>query len=195
MLARARREPEALVIGIDASAAAMAEWSRRAARRPDRGGLRNALFAVAAIERPPCELLGVADELTITFPWGSLLRGLLAVDDEAAAGIASLLRVSGRATALLSITDRDALDVSALNGDDAPGIARRWAPHGLTVEAFEHASAGEVAASGSSWARRLVTGPPRPVWRLALRLDRKAPGETPVVRLETSGKAVQNRPR
>lgn len=50
VLAAAAERPDALVIGVDANAAAMAEASRRAERR---GALPNALFAVAAAEHPP----------------------------------------------------------------------------------------------------------------------------------------------
>ena len=50
MLAAAAARPDTLVIGVDASAAGLAESSRRAARR---GTLPNALFAVAAAEHPP----------------------------------------------------------------------------------------------------------------------------------------------
>jgi 16S rRNA (adenine(1408)-N(1))-methyltransferase len=50
VLAAAAARPDTLVIGVDASAAGMAEASRRAARR---GALPNALFAVAAAEDPP----------------------------------------------------------------------------------------------------------------------------------------------
>jgi 16S rRNA (adenine(1408)-N(1))-methyltransferase len=50
VLAAAAARPDALVIGVDASADAMIEASRRAARR---GALPNALFAVAAAEHPP----------------------------------------------------------------------------------------------------------------------------------------------
>ena len=64
----------------------MAKSSRRAARPVSHGGVPNALFVVAAAERPPTELLSIADELTINFPWGSLLRGALAFDDAAARG-------------------------------------------------------------------------------------------------------------
>lgn len=49
VLAAASARPDTLVI-VDANAAAMAESSRRAARR---GALPNALFAVAAAEHPP----------------------------------------------------------------------------------------------------------------------------------------------
>jgi 16S rRNA (adenine(1408)-N(1))-methyltransferase len=50
VLAAAAQAPDTLVIGIDASAAAMTESSRRAARRD---AVPNALFAVAAAEHPP----------------------------------------------------------------------------------------------------------------------------------------------
>jgi 16S rRNA (adenine(1408)-N(1))-methyltransferase len=50
VLAAAAAQSDVLVIGVDASAAAMAEASRRAARRD---ALPNALFAVMAAEHPP----------------------------------------------------------------------------------------------------------------------------------------------
>ena len=69
VLAAAAARPDTLVIGVDASASGMQAASRRAARR---GALPNALFAMAAAERPP--LTGFADEITVNFPWASLLR-------------------------------------------------------------------------------------------------------------------------
>jgi 16S rRNA (adenine(1408)-N(1))-methyltransferase len=184
-MARARREPGALVIGIDASAAGMAESSLRAARSSRRGGLPNALFVAAAAECPPEELTGLADELTILFPWGSLLRGTLALDDAAAAGIARLMRPGGRVEAFVSITERDGLGLPPLCAQDGALIAGRWARHGLTLEGFAPATADDIATSGSTWARRLDadgahrTGrrpsesglPQRPTWRLVLRQD------------------------
>jgi len=50
VLAAATASPDTLVIGMDANAAAMADSSRRAARRR---ALPNALFVVAAAEHPP----------------------------------------------------------------------------------------------------------------------------------------------
>ena len=184
-MARARREPGALVIGIDASAAGMAESSLRAARSSRRGGLPNALFVVAAAECPPDELAGLAGELTILFPWGSLLRGTLALDDAAAAGIARLVRTGGSLEAFVSITERDGLGLPRLCLEDGPSIARRWACHGLKLVIFEPASPEQIAATGSTWARRLGAGrgrragrrapesgdTRRPTWRLVLRRE------------------------
>jgi 16S rRNA (adenine(1408)-N(1))-methyltransferase len=171
VLARSRRDPEALVIGLDAAAAAMAQSSSRAARPAPKGGLPNALFVVAAAEAPPAELLDRADEVTIHFPWGSLLRGALALDDAltAANGIARLLAPAGRVLILASVETRDQLSIEPLTGADRDTIASRWALRGLSLTAFEPADPTAIEASGSSWARRLRTGQDRRVWRLELR--------------------------
>jgi 16S rRNA (adenine(1408)-N(1))-methyltransferase len=68
VLATAAAQPDRLVIGVDANAAAMAEAARRAAANPDRGGLPNAVFLTAAVEAMPAELYGVADLVTAHFP-------------------------------------------------------------------------------------------------------------------------------
>ena len=161
---------------MDASAAGLAESSRRAAKPVGRGGLENALFVVAAAERVPSEIRYAADELTIAFPWGSLLRGALACDERAARGIASLVRRGGRVVAHVSIAARDRLDLVPPDADVAE-LARRWRAYGLQLCDVRPASPREVAATGSSWARRLATDPSRPVWRLDLerRPDRTDP--------------------
>ena len=152
----------------------MAESSLRTARSTRKGGLPNAVFVVAAAERPPQELCALAAEVTILFPWGSLLRGALALDGlEAAAGIAGLVAPDGVVRALVSIDPRDRLAVPALETDDRAGLAARWACHGLTLTRFEPAEVGEIENSGSSWARRLAAGRERRVWRVELRrIDR-----------------------
>ena len=43
---------------------------------------------MASAEALPDGLCGLADLVTVNLPWGSLLRGALALDDAAAAGIA-----------------------------------------------------------------------------------------------------------
>jgi 16S rRNA (adenine(1408)-N(1))-methyltransferase len=149
----------------------MAVSSLRAARPTRKGGLPNALFVVAAAEQPPDELCAVAAEVTILFPWGSLLRGALALDDgqAAAAGIAGLLAPGAVVRALLSIDPRDRLAVATIGAADGAGLAARWACRGLTLTAFQPADPEEIDASGSSWARRLAAGRERRVWRLELR--------------------------
>ncbi|MBA2382109.1 MAG: hypothetical protein H0V73_08365 [Chloroflexi bacterium] len=148
----------------------MAEASLRAGRPTARGGLPNAQFVVAAAERPPAALHGIAAEVTILFPWGSLLRGALALDDAraAAAGIALLVTPGGRIGALVSIDPRDRLDIAPLTIADCERLACRWARVGLTLTGFAPAGDAVIRASGSSWARRLGAGRDRAVWAIEL---------------------------
>jgi 16S rRNA (adenine(1408)-N(1))-methyltransferase len=158
----------------------MAESSLRAVRSVRKGGLPNAVFVVAAAERPPAELVGIAAEVTILFPWGSLLRSVLALDDacDAAAGIACLIAPGGLVRALVSIDRRDRLSVPVLEAADSAALASRWARNGLTLTAFQPARPAEIHASGSTWARRLAAGRDRQVWRLELRRTDGSIGET-----------------
>jgi 16S rRNA (adenine(1408)-N(1))-methyltransferase len=156
---------------VDADAASMAEASRRATRGVRRGGLANALFVVAAAEALPAELDGIATSLTVHFPWGSLLRGLLDADPLILAGITRAARPGVAVTLLLSVTERDHLaGVPSL----APGVVERigcsYAAHGLLLCEGRPATAAEVAASHSSWARRLSAGVRRPAWLLRFRV-------------------------
>jgi 16S rRNA (adenine(1408)-N(1))-methyltransferase len=162
VLERAAAEPGSLVIGIDASASAMAEASRRA----DRRGPANVLFLAAGAAVLPCSPLeGAADLVTVQFPWGSLLRGVLGLDAAAFGGVASLLTRHGRLEVLASVVSSDGVDgMACLDRSAEPAIRAAWAATGIELVAMRPATDGDIASSGSSWARRL--GEERPVWRL-----------------------------
>lgn len=167
MLARAAADPAALVLGLDASRDAMLKAAVRAARPGWRGTLANARFVVAAAEALPPELDGLVDELTVHFPWGSLLRGLLAPQGCVLAGLARLLRPGQCATMLLSLTPRDGRpDLPHLERALAARLAGPYAADSLRLVDWRPASPAEVAAAHSTRAKRLGAGRGRPVWRL-----------------------------
>jgi hypothetical protein len=108
--------------------------------------------------------------VTIQFPWASLLRGTLALDPAVATGIAGLLAPGGRVIALVATAAHDGLAgvptaVQLLDGAGPP-LAARWSAYGLRLVGVRPATVAEVAASRSSWAKRLRG---RPVARLDLR--------------------------
>jgi 16S rRNA (adenine(1408)-N(1))-methyltransferase len=163
VLAVAAAQPDTLAIGVDANAPAMADSSRRASR--GRTALPNALFAVAAAERPPQALHGLAGSLTIHFPWGSLLRGVLGEDDAVLAGVARLMAPGATGGVLLSVVPRDGMPPVPSRAS----LARAYERQGLELVEMRAATPDEVAASGSSWAKRLRAGRERPVTLLRLR--------------------------
>jgi 16S rRNA (adenine(1408)-N(1))-methyltransferase len=171
VLAAAAAEADRLVVGVDASAAAMAAASRRAARRPERGGLPNALFVVAAAEALPPELDGLADRVTVHFPWGSLLRGLLAADPQVMAGLVRVMRHGATLSLLVSSTARDrGAGVGPVDERALAALAVDYGLHGLAVTGVRPATPADVAAARSTWGKRLGAGTRRPAWLLEARL-------------------------
>ncbi|WP_435593401.1 methyltransferase domain-containing protein [Nocardia sp. bgisy118] len=173
VLAAAAAVPERLVIGVDAHAAGMSGASRKAVR----GKLTNTLFVVAAAERLPRELDGVADIVTVYFPWGSLLRGVITADPVIVAGLARVMKPGAALSILVSVTEHDRgsglppIDEHALRG-----LAEPCAAQGLTITGVNPATAADIAATGSSWGKRLGAGSQRSAWRItAYRSD--GPGD------------------
>jgi len=103
----------------------------------------------------------------VTFPWGSLLRGVLGTNGNSLAGIARVAKPGAEVRALFSMTERDGLDVAAVIDRAA------YEANGMCVVEERDATAGEIAAMGSSWAKRLRAGVERPVTLLrAVRVER-----------------------
>lgn len=86
----AKANPNKFFIGIDANTKPLEKISMKATRKPAKGGLPNALFVQAAIEDLPEELNGIADEIHIHFPWGSLLRAVADGDENVLAALQSI---------------------------------------------------------------------------------------------------------
>jgi 16S rRNA (adenine(1408)-N(1))-methyltransferase len=156
VLHRARTEPTTFAIAIDASPDALASGAWRAKR----ARLINAAFLVEGVERLPRGLECLADEVTVQFPWGSLLRGLVDGSGCVIEPIANLMRASADLRLLMSAVDRDGFrDLTpalVTAGRDA------YARHGLRLTQAGWASTTTVAESRSAWAKRLAIGRARP---------------------------------
>lgn len=76
----ARQNPNKFYIGIDANVGPLEKVSEKIHRKPAKGGAPNVLFVSAAVEELPAELDGIANEVHVHFPWGSLLRAFASGD-------------------------------------------------------------------------------------------------------------------
>lgn len=144
----------------------MIEAARRVTRKSP---LPNALFVVAAAESLPPELYATVDEVTIHFPWGSLLRGLLRADPAIVEGLLAVTRPGAVVTMLLSVTGRDRVDgVEALDGSAIDELCARMAGVGLRPIEVRPASREDIEAAHSSWSKRLAAGSSRAAWLVRL---------------------------
>lgn len=158
------------MLGLDANAAGMADAASRAARRLVQGGLPNARYIVVAAEALPDELAATADLVTVQFPWGSLLRGIVRAEPAMIAALVGLLRPARDAELrlLLSVEPRDrSLGLEPLDASGIDRLAGRFEAHGIEAVRVRPGTAQELAASHSTWAKRLGSaGARRTAWSL-----------------------------
>jgi hypothetical protein len=134
------------VIGLDPVREQLADVSRRAGRRVERGGVPNLVFALATAQRPPEELDGRAGEVLVTLPWGDLLEGLALAHADVLDGLATRMRRLPR------LTPEYVRSV----------LAERYAAHGILVDDARRLRDDEIDALHSTWAKRLRHGNGRP---------------------------------
>lgn len=160
VLHTAKERPDALVIGLDAEPERMRKASARAAAKPARGGLPNALFVWSSVEQLPQELSGMT-ELHVLMPWGSLLRGMLGGDDKI---LPNLARVCAPGATFLVTLNLHAWrpPVPEVGGLPEPtpetamdALAEIYAKSGWRIERASYLDDAEIAALSTSWTRRL----------------------------------------
>ena len=162
----ARTRPGWFALGVDAC--------REGLRDASRAAPPNALYVIANALALPPELHGLATALTLNFPWGSLLAGLLAGE----AALLDGLRAVARPGAILEVR----LNSGALVEAGWPLEAGAGRVCGaLRVAGFAVArpvalDAAALRGCPSTWARRLAHGrDPRGV---LLRAVRAGPGRS-----------------
>lgn len=172
----ARLNPSKFFIGIDANPKALEKISEKIYRKPAKGGLPNVLFVQAAVENLPAELDGLADEIHIHFPWGSLLRAV-------AVGEPEVLRHLRRICApgcLLEIVigldpERDHSEIERLG---LPALSNRYLEtvliHRYHAAGFDVLEKGALSQADwshlqTSWARKLSGNTDREVVYLIAR--------------------------
>lgn len=158
VLAEARRRPDALVVGLDAGPDAMRPTAARAAAKPARGGVPNALFVWASVEQLPDELAAVT-EVHSLMPWGSLLRALATPDESLLRSVAT--RCVAGAPFLVTLNLHawrppvPEVGATAEPTPDDPRLASAYARAGWRLDAATYPSGEELAALGTSWTKRL----------------------------------------
>ena len=169
----AKADPNKFFIGIDANVKPLEKPSMKATRKPNKGGLPNVMFVQAAVEDLPEEFDGVADEIHIHFPWGSLLR---AVANGEADVLRSLRRIAAEGCSLEVVigvdpdrdkTELDRLDIPDLS-DHYVGtvLMEKYTNSGFEIKQHGLLEHSEWSRLETSWARKLQVNKDRKVFYL-----------------------------
>ena len=140
----------------------MAKVSERIYRRAEKGGAPNALFLQAAVENLPEELNGVAGEIHIQLPWGSLLKGVATGDELVLKNLRRLCQSEARLEVILGLdAKRDHSELKRLGLPQLSAsylereLASRYEANGFKIEDYGMLSSAEWPAIESSWAAKL----------------------------------------
>jgi 16S rRNA (adenine(1408)-N(1))-methyltransferase len=151
----AQSHPDTFVIGIDACRENLHEVSRRAPA--------NALFVIANARALPPELHGLAEQITINFPWGSLLEGLVADNSSLLAGLVTITRPNARLEVRLNGGALAEIGQSLEEGADQ--VRELLAANGFMMQSRIPMTAHELKSYPTTWAKRLAYGrDPRAVY-------------------------------
>ncbi len=144
----AQASPNRFAIGVDACRENLVDISRRAPA--------NTLFVIANAQTLPVELYGLAAHISINFPWGSLLDGLLNAD----AGLMIGLQMVAQPNAALEVRSNGGAMTEA-GWDLAAGVEQVQAvlaSNGFTMRASKPMLAAELKRMPTTWAKRIAFG-------------------------------------
>lgn len=169
----AQRNPQRFFIGIDANRRPLEKISEKIYRRPAKGGLTNALFVQAAVEDLPAELNGIASEVQVQLPWGSLLQGVAAGDEKVLRNLRRICLANAELHVTISVdSERDRsewerlelppISVNYIKND----LAAKYWDAGFRVVRAEEIPMRDLSTLKTSWAKKFHRSSSRAFFRI-----------------------------
>ncbi len=171
----ALQDPDTFFIGIDPVRENMLEIAKKSAKKPAKGGAANMLLVIASAEALPPELSGIADSVSVYFPWGSLLECIIKPVEETLAKITGLMKPRAAFTFITTYSDsyeegemqrRGLPQLSLAYFQDEAYVSRLRALHLIVTECTEYDNEF-VKQFNSLWAKRLAFGRKRAFYRVS----------------------------
>ena len=158
----ARLNPNKFYIGIDPNTRPLQKISEKIHRKPAKGGAPNALFIQAPVQDLPAELDGVADEIHVHFPWGSLLHAVATGDIEVLRNLRRICAGGASLEVVIGLdSERDQAEIERLGLSPVTlefidnVLGPNYAAAGFQIVERGTIGAAEWPRINTSWARRL----------------------------------------
>lgn len=159
----ARNNPSYFCIGIDPNFKGLEDISKKTYKKPEKGGLNNLLFIHSGVETLPSELGGIANEIQINFPWGSLLQGVVLAEESVLKNIISLAKNDARF--LLYTTYNDKFEEQYRKERELPELTldyietqmkTSFLEHGIKLTEARLLDDDEKTSLTSTWAKKIL---------------------------------------
>lgn len=171
----AQEYPDRLFIGIDPSVKPLQRISRQTSKDPKKGGLANVLFVLANVKDLPIELNDSANQVFINFPWGSLLRGVVVVEESIWLSIKRICKVGAYIDLVFGYDP--VIDQAEIERLGLPALSQsyidvtmsnRLENLGFETVVKKHIESGQLKSYPSGWAKKLAYGRDRDYYYLRL---------------------------
>ena len=144
----AEEHPDWFVIGMDSC--------RENLREHSQAKLQNMLFVIASAQELPKELNELISQITINFPWGSLLESLLTDDSRLINGLESISRSTTSVDLRLNGGALAEAETTLETGADK--IYNNLLQAGWQINAPSLMNASALRTFPTTWAKRLAFG-------------------------------------
>ena len=144
----ARAHPNWFIVGVDSC--------RENLREHSQAKLQNLLFVIASAQELPREMDGLISQVTINFPWGSLLESLLSGDPRLLCGLKSVSRA--RAAMDLRLNGGALAEAGKTLEAGTDRIFYNLLQAGWQLEHPVLMDASSLKKFPSTWAKRLAFG-------------------------------------
>jgi 16S rRNA (adenine(1408)-N(1))-methyltransferase len=169
---RAQEDPSTLYIGIDPAQNQLKEFSSKANRKR----LDNVIFVIASVELLPEDLHGIADQIFIILPWGSLLEKVVKPTSDFLNSLKILLKSQGEIALVfgystqLEPSETDRLGLKELNQVKIEQeIVPLYSLYGFTCDRVVRVTSEFLANLGTSWSKNIVSTVERPLFMMILK--------------------------
>jgi 16S rRNA (adenine(1408)-N(1))-methyltransferase len=164
-----------MIIGIDPDHKGLIEVSSKTIKKSAKGGVKNALFVLANITDLPDELTGVANQVFINFPWGSLLTGIVLGEKQIWNNIKKICQKNAVVDILVGYDKQTetkqtaglpVLTIEYIKNELAPKLESI----GFRLIKIQRLSSNVLKTYPSKWAKKLSFGKRRDFYYLRLKL-------------------------
>jgi len=169
----ARRNPTTFYIGLDANSRQLEKISEKTFRKPEKGGAANVLFIQAGVEDLPSELDGLANQIHINFPWGSLLRAIVLGDEAVLTNLRRICLPRARLEVVLSLdpkrdeSEMKRLQIPLITEAYIDGeLKRRFNQFGFQIVSSDKCEPATWPELSTSWGKKLRSGKERYLYRI-----------------------------
>lgn len=169
---QAKANPNSLFLGVDPSQDQLEIYSQKAQKEK----LTNVYFVLGSIELLPNDLKGIANELTILLPWGSLLQAVVKPTSATLTKLSDILKENGELFVLLGYDP--AREPSEFARLELPEITKdyikqhvlpEFKTHNLIPDEFKELTKMDLKDFDSTWAKKLTFGKDRPLYYLTFK--------------------------